>query len=63
MQIQDVSEQSFIQKFLMRHDPNYAVWIGLHDIYSEGSFEWTSGTVHRDVYCLNLLVCEVKVTI
>ena len=38
-------EQSFVQRFLMQHMPDYAIWIGMHDMIHENHFQWTSGTL------------------
>ncbi|XP_052286374.1 aggrecan core protein-like [Dreissena polymorpha] len=41
--ITSATEQAFVDAFMARHNPNRAVWIGLHDRRVEGQFEWTSG--------------------
>ncbi|KAL4221424.1 hypothetical protein ACF0H5_019682 [Mactra antiquata] len=41
--ITSAKEQAFVEAFMNRHYPNHAVWIGLHDMKNEGTFEWTSG--------------------
>lgn len=42
-QISSAEEQEFVQAFMQHHNPNKAVWIGLHDQNYENNFEWTSG--------------------
>lgn len=39
----NAKEQAFIDGLMSRHNPNHAVWLGLHDTITEGHFQWTSG--------------------
>ena len=43
LEIDDQTEQTYIQHFLQRYDPQQAVWLGIHDQVKEGSFVWTTG--------------------
>ncbi|WAR15639.1 MRC2-like protein, partial [Mya arenaria] len=40
--INTAQEQAYIQALMMKYNPNYAVWIGLHDKNVEGQFQWTA---------------------
>ena len=42
-EIDDQTEQDFVQQFLLIQDPTQAVWIGLNDQQQEDVFAWTSG--------------------
>ena len=41
--INDVKEQTYIEAFMLRHNPREDVWIGLFDKGSEGRYHWLSG--------------------
>lgn len=41
--ISNAEQQAFVEGFMQRHNPNHAVWLGLHDTISEGTFQWTAG--------------------
>ena len=41
--INDVTEQTYIQAFMLRHNPTNDVWIGLYDKNSEGTYHWLAG--------------------
>lgn len=41
--ISNAQQQTFVEGFMQRHNPNHAVWLGLHDTVQEGNFQWTAG--------------------
>jgi len=41
--INDVTEQTYIQAFMLRHNPRNDAWIGLFDTNSKGTYHWLSG--------------------
>ncbi|XP_052820487.1 aggrecan core protein-like [Mya arenaria] len=50
--INTAQEQAYIQALMMKYNPNYAVWIGLHDKNVEGQFQWTAGGSFVDMSLL-----------
>ncbi|XP_045163216.2 macrophage mannose receptor 1-like [Mercenaria mercenaria] len=42
--ISNSQQQAFVESFMQRHNPSHAVWLGLHDTITEGTFQWTAGT-------------------
>ena len=41
--INDNTEQTYLQAFMLRYNPREDVWIGLYDKNSEGVYHWLSG--------------------